>query len=558
MNNRDSYGFLSFERVEKGPWQAFERSIARLFEHQGWPHVALIGGTGDHGADIIISDESQEFVVQAKFKSLSSTTVQKNAVTELKNALDYYEISQGFLVTNTKLAPSANEYITDLKKTGYRIDKIEGLDLVKLYQALPSIPKQEYSPYIYQIQVIDSLVNYYTQGRRSTLVELATGLGKTFVAGTFLKRVLHEKPGANILVLADQRALIQQFDRAMWKHLPKEISTHIWDGNEFPAYSQGITLATFQKLINAIGKDDELGNFEVVIVDEAHHAPSPTYADLIEKLDYNFLVGMTATPWRSDKRELDDLFGQPCERCVIDIIEALRRGYLSKVDYRLLTDNVDWEKVQQISRKKYTIKDLNKKMFLPERDDKILDQIENAWDDKKIKRAIVYCASIDHAKRMEILLRERGYVARCLHSSLDWRDSEERLRKFRQGKIQILTAMNMLNEGVDVPEVDLIVFLRVTHSRIIFLQQLGRGLRLSKNKEKVIVLDFVADIKRVAATLDMKSGVEGEREKEIISGNFNVKFSSEQAQSFFEEYLRDKAAIQDYSEDDMILFPPEN
>lgn len=558
MNNRDFYGFLSFERVEKGPWQAFERSIARLFEHQGWPHVALIGGTGDHGADIIISDETQEFVVQAKFKSLSSATVQKNAVTELKNALDYYEISQGFIVTNTKLAPSANEYITDLKKTGIKIDKIEGLDLVKFYQTLPSIPKHEYTPYIYQIQVIDSLVNCYTQGMKSTLVALATGLGKTFVAGTFLKRVLYDKPGVNILILADQRALIQQFDRAMWKHLPKEISTHIWDGNEIPAYSQGITLATFQKLINAIDKDDEIGNFEVVIVDEAHHAPSPTYADLIEKLDYNFLIGMTATPWRSDKRELRDLFGQPCERCVIDIIEALRRGYLSKVDYRLLTDNVDWEKVQQISRKKYTIKDLNKKMFLPERDDKILDQIENVWDDKKIKRAIVYCASIDHAKRMEVLLRERGYVARCLHSSLDWRDSEERLRKFRQGKIQILTAMNMLNEGVDVPEVDLIIFLRVTHSRIIFLQQLGRGLRLSKNKEKVIVLDFVADIKHIAATLDMQSGIDGEREKEVISGKFDVQFSSQQAQSFFEEYLKDKAAIQDYSEDDMILFPPEN
>jgi len=558
VNNRDSFGFLSFERVENGPWQAFERSIARLFEHQGWPHVALIGGTGDHGADIIISDATQEFVVQAKFKSLGSTTVQKNAVTEIKNALDYYEISQGFLVTNTKLAPSANEYITDLKKTGYTIDKIEGLDLVKLYQTLPSIPRHEYSPYIYQIQVIDSLVNCYNRGMKSTLVALATGLGKTFVAGTFLKWVLHDKPNANILILADQRALIQQFDRAMWKHLPKEISTHIWDGNEIPAYSQGITLATFQKLINAIDKDDEIGNFEVVIVDEAHHAPSPTYADLIEKLDYNFLVGMTATPWRFDKRELRDLFGIPCERCVIDIIEALRQGYLSKVDYRLLTDNVDWEKVQQVSRKKYTIRDLNKKMFLPERDDKILDQIEKAWDDKKIKRAIVYCASIDHAKRMELLLRERGYIARCLHSSLDWRDSEERLRKFRQGKIQILTAMNMLNEGVDVPEVDLIIFLRVTHSRIIFLQQLGRGLRLSKNKEKVIVLDFVADIKRIAATLDMQSGVVGDREKEIISGQFDVQFSSQLAQSFFEEYLKDKAAIQDYSEDDMILFPPEN
>jgi superfamily II DNA or RNA helicase len=160
---------------------------------------------------------------------------------------------------------------------------------------------------------------------------------------------------------------------------------------------------------------------------------------------------------------------------------------------------------QSKSKKKYTIKDLNKKLFLPERDDKILDITDNdkTWNEHSIKRAIIYCASINHAQGMEDLLRERGYLARCLHSTLDSRESEDRLRKFRQGKIQILTAMNMLNEGVDVPEVDLIVFLRVTHSRIIFLQQLGRGLRLSEGKEKVIVLDFVADLKRIAATIDI-------------------------------------------------------
>ncbi len=119
-----------------------------------------------------------------------------------------------------------------------------------------------------------------------------------------------------------------------------------------------------------------------------------------------------------------------------------------------------------------------------------------------------------------------------------------------------MTAMNMLNEGVDVPEVDLIIFLRVTHSRIIFLQQLGRGLRLSEGKEKVIVLDFVADLKRIAATLDINDEVCKDRDKEYIQDNFGVKFSSELAQSFFEEYLKDKAKyVQDYGDDDLILFP---
>jgi superfamily II DNA or RNA helicase len=549
-------GFLSFVRIEKGPWQAFERAIARFFEHQGWPHVALIGGSGDHGGDIIISNDFMEFVVQVKFRRSSSSAVPKNAVNELKTAMDYYKINDGYLVTNTKLSPSANEYIHELQKTGYKIEKIEGLDLLNYYQNLDSLPAKEYVPYSYQVQVIDSLWETYTGGTRRTLVALATGLGKTFVAGTFLKRVLHDKPDARILILADQRPLLQQFDKALWKHLPKEVSTHIWDGKEDPRYHSGITLATFQKLANLANLNQEIGGFEVTIVDEAHHAPSPTYNDLIDNIGYNFLIGMTATPWRSDKKELQNLFGNPCKKCTIDIIEALKRGYLSKVDYHLLCDNVDYELVHDKSRKNYTIKDLNKRLFLPERDDKILDITDKAWNEHSIKRAIIYCASINHAQRMEDLLRERGYAARCLHSTLDSRESEDRLRKFRQGKIQILTAMNMLNEGVDVPEVDLIVFLRVTHSRIIFLQQLGRGLRLSEGKEKVIVLDFVADLKRIAATMDLNYEVCKDRDKEYIQDNFGVNFSSEQAQSFFEEYLKDKAKyVQDYGDDELILFP---
>lgn len=556
MNNSVASGFLCIKRIEKGPWQALERSVARLFEHQGWPHVALIGGSGDHGGDIIVSDESQEFIIQVKFKNDSSTVVQKVAIIEVKNAMDYYQINKGYVITNTKLSPHANEYLHVLNKTGYNIGKIEGMDLLRLYQKLASVPAKEYTPYSYQIQVLDSLWKNYSMGAKRTMVALATGLGKTFVGGTFIKMVLRDMPDARILVLANQKPLIEQFEKALWKHLPKEVSTHIWDGIEEPSYTQGITLATFQKLANVVNFEREIGSFEIIIVDEAHHAPSATYNNLIEKLETNFLIGMTATPWRTDKKDLQDIFGPPCNKCVIDIVEALRNGYLSKVDYRLFCDNIDWDIVQVKSQKKYTIKDLNKKLFVESRDDEILSQIIKIWKNMNPKRAIIYCASIDHAQRMENLLRERGFTARCLHSTLDPRESEERLRKFRQGKIQILTAMNMLNEGVDVPEVDLIVFLRVTHSRIIFLQQLGRGLRLSEGKDKVIVLDFVADIKRIAATLDINSGVLKDKEKEIMKDNFAVNFSSQNAQSFFEEYLRDQAQInQDSSDDEVILFP---
>jgi superfamily II DNA or RNA helicase len=373
---------------------------------------------------------------------------------------------------------------------------------------------------------------------------------------SFLKKVINEKPNSKILIIANQRPLLLQFDQALWKHLPKEISTHIWDGIEEPSYHDGVILATFQKLAN-IPSIQNTGPYEIVIIDEAHHAGAYSYHEIISKLDYSFLVGLTATPWRSDKKELRDIFGPPCNRCIIDIIEALRHGYLAKVDYRLFCDNLNWDLVNTKSEKSYTIKDLNTRLFLPERDEKVIGEIKKVWDAISPKRAIIYCSSKEHADQMEAHLRDYGFKARCLHSGLDFRETERRLREFRKGNIQIITSMNMLNEGVDVPEVDLIIFLRVTHSRVIFLQQLGRGLRLSEGKEKVIVLDFVADIKRIRATMDINSGVSKTRdnEKELLVGNFKIDFSSQQAQNFFEEYLRDKAVIEDETEDCILRFP---
>ena len=556
MSNPDNSGFLSYKRIEKGPWQALERAIARLFEHIGWSRAALIGGPGDHGGDIIVSDENEDFIIQVKFKKDSSSALGKNSISEIKEAMDFYSIDKGYIATNSRLSSSANEYLIELGKTGYNIKKIEGITLLNYYQKLPRFPKNEYTPYPYQVQIIDSLWHCYSSRTKKTLVILATGLGKTFIAGIFIRRVLHDKPTARILIIANQRALINQFDKALWKHLPKEISTHIWDSTEKPAYNEGITLVTFQTLINFLNRDVDLGAFDIVIVDEAHHAPSVTYREVIEKLDYNFLFGMTATPWRTDEKDLFDIFGPPCNKCVIDIVQALKNGYLSKVEYRLFCDNLDWDLIHSKSKKKYSIKELNKKLFLPERDEEIIEEIKKVWKENSPKRAIIYCASIDHAKLMEDKLRENGFTARCLHSDLDLRESERRLREFRRGKIQILTSMNMLNEGIDIPEVDLIIFLRVTHSRIIFLQQLGRGLRLAEGKEKVLILDYVADIKRIAATVEIDNEVSKDRDKEILRDNFGITFSSQDAKNFFDEYLRDRAQIiEDDSDDKIILFP---
>lgn len=549
-------GFLSEERIEKGSWRAIERAVARLFVHQGWSHVAVVGGPGDHGADVVASSDSRDVLAQVKFKSNVDHTAGKSIVYDVKRAMEYYDIAEGVCVTNTRLSGSAQTYLEQLNSEGYSIGVLEGADLLARYNQLPRWPRVDLEPYEYQKTPINRLLELYQDGADQALLSLATGLGKTFVAGRVLGTILDNDPDKRILILADQRPLVRQFEKSLWAHLPKEVSTHLWYGPESPAYDSGIDIGTFQSLNNPDRfPETKAQEYDIVFVDEAHHAPAASYRSVIDKMNPEFLLGLTATPWREDERSMEELFGPVRDALTIDVIEALRKGYLTDVDYRLYCDNIDWEQVPKWSRENYRITDLNKNLFIQERDDEVINEFEAVWEDSGTGRAIVYCASIDHAARIATALRDRGFGARELHSGLKNREVERRLRSFRRGDLEVLTAVDMLNEGVDIPEVDIIVFLRVTHSRRIFLQQLGRGLRLAEGKDKVIVMDLVADIRRIAEAIDIDQELERGDKKEVLSKHFNLQFHDQNAQSFFREYLHDKAEIKTSDGEDRVTFP---
>jgi superfamily II DNA or RNA helicase len=406
------------------------------------------------------------------------------------------------------------------------------------------------------VKPINTLLQLYRDGEDRALLSLATGLGKTFVAGRFLGRILDDDPNLRILVLADQRPLIKQFEESLWRHLPKDVSTHLWYGPESPAYESGIDIGTFQSLKNTDRLPEERAReYDIVVVDEAHHAPADSYQRVLDRTDPRFLLGLTATPWREDDKSMEELFGPIRDSLTIDVIEALHKGYLTQVDYRLYCDNIDWESIHKFSEKDYTITDLNKNLFIQERDSQILDEFEDVWGTSETGRAIIYCASIDHAKRMSTGLRERDFGARALHSGLNEREAERRLRSFRRGDLEVITAVDMLNEGVDIPEVDIIVFLRVTHSRRIFLQQLGRGLRIAEGKDKVTVMDLVADIRRIAEAVEIDEELYKGETKEVLTRSFNLQFQDQNARSFFREYLSDKAEISTYDDTSKVEFP---
>lgn len=551
----ESKGFLGKERIIHGPWQAFERAIARLLVHNGWEHVAIIGRSGDNGGDIIAASGKSEVVYQVKFRS-NGGAIGREIIEDIKRAMEYYKIEFGCVVTNGYLSKGAVDYLIKLRKSAYKIQMLEGKDLVDRYIELSEYPTKEEDIREYQAIALDSIKRSYERGNRTALLVLATGLGKTFVAGKFLNLLYRKYQDMKVLILANKDDLIKQFDRALWPHLPKSVPTHLWDESEKPKYSDGVTLATFQSVYNHIRSGKGICDYNVVIIDECHHAAADTYGFVINELNPDFLLGMTATPYRTDEREIRDIFGPPVYS--MDIIRGMKLGYLAKVDYRIFSDNIDWDFVTSNSQKSHTIKNLNKELFLPQRDEEVISTFKQTWNQENTNRAIIFCSGIRHCKQIEKLLVSYGMKARGLYSGMDPWQREKYLREFRQGKVKILVSVDILNEGIDVPEVDLVVFLRVTHSRIIFLQQLGRGLRLSNTKNKVVVLDFVSDIKRVASLFNLSNKNKEYKEEgiEILKfNNFNVSFSDSTSETFFEAVIKDKFEIEDY-EDAKELFLP--
>jgi superfamily II DNA or RNA helicase len=241
------------------------------------------------------------------------------------------------------------------------------------------------------------------------------------------------------------------------------------------------------------------------------------------------------------------------------IAEGMARGFLAEVDYRLFLDEIDWSVVTEVSQKGLTIKDLNHRLFLPQRDDAIVDRIRDAWQKLPAPRGIVFCRTIDHAEEFAQLLRSSGWRrAACLNTRQSRRDRDLLMSEFRDGRIPVVTAVDIFNEGVDVPDVNILCFLRVTHSRRIFVQQLGRGLRLAHGKDRVYVLDFVSDIRRIAATMELQRALDRVLDDEVERVSLPqpfVSFSEPRIGTLMDEWIEDAASLEDASEEVRLQFP---
>lgn len=532
---------------------AFNRLIERLLWHLSFTEVSNIDGSGDGGADVVGVREAERWVFQAKSKR--SALVDSGAVDELRQGLQIYEGDRGAVVTNGRFAKSAQERAFQLgRATGLNIGLWGGSQLESLFND-PQCASRFSTPDLrpYQVEAFQA-ARYDLEKRNSAFLVLATGLGKTVIAGTVIDWFLSKHPGAQVLVLAHTRDLVDQLERALWRHLPKDIPTQQLQGSEQPEALPGVTVATVQTAVTYVRHGFRP---DFIFIDEAHHTGEGTlFADILKLCPDAKRLGATATPWRGDEFDVATFFGEASYK--IGIEEGMRLGYLVDVDYRLYVDNFDWEFIGLASQNSYSVGELNRKLFLPQRDERIRDELLDVWIQTSSPRGIVFCQTIEHAERL--LEKLQGVPvwrrAASLHDRMSKRQQKTNLSRFRLGDVPLLVAVDILNEGVDVPDVNIVCFARVTHSRRIFIQQLGRGLRLSPGKTHVSVLDFVSDLKRVKAALDLRSQVTGVLEELILPSSHSITFNDAKAEDLLTEWLFDAASLATAADEVRLNFPP--
>jgi superfamily II DNA or RNA helicase len=574
--------FLGAESLRSTTWQAFERLVVRLLLCEGFEGARLVGQSGDRGADVVAHRNGRRWLFQVK---RWKARIGMNVVDKTLEALITYRAAVPVIVSLSGFDDAIRKHQATLHREGFPLQLWDRATLIERAARLPNLPLVEawakrYDHRNYQEEAITAIVNTYLAGHsRKALIVMATGLGKTYVAADAYRRICAARP-ARLLALAHTNPLVYQLERTFWPFLTPSQETLIWNGDEHPPQADlarsSCVFASQQTVYEQLQRTGEVPHFDMLLVDECHHAGGAMYDAILGETRAGeehgpFLLGLTATPWRADETDIERYFGVPL--VTVDLVTGLRNGFLTNVDYRMFTDNINWRGLGDLHGDRFTPDAINRKLFIHEWDDGVVLELRKVWEEQDEPRAIVFCGTIDHAVTMRDKINALGFTrAEAIFSqsrsgpSMTSYERNRVLLDFEERNTNVICVVDVFNEGIDVPDVNIIVFQRVTHSRRIFIQQLGRGLRVAEGKNKVIVLDFVSDIRRFAAGLELKDQLE--RDAGDRRGPVRVRLPNKvtfqrvggedpACETFLRQWLDDVAAIQEAGDDASVLkFPP--
>ncbi|MDD6346731.1 MAG: DUF3427 domain-containing protein, partial [Lachnospiraceae bacterium] len=352
-------------------------------------------------------------------------------------------------------------------------------------------------PYPYQQEILDRLqAEREVRGYHRNLVVAATGTGKTLISAFDYRRFCQTTTGMRprLLFVVHREEILKQSRSVFRGGLKDPNFGELFVGNYKPESLDYLfvsiqTLAS-QRLYDILPKD----YYDFIIVDEFHHAAAPTYRGLLNHFEPKILLGLTATPERMDGKSVLDYFGGRMAS-EIRLPEAIERKLLCPFQYFGVSDDVDLSEIRW-TRGGYDKKELShifsmNRAIAEKRAGHIVNSLRHYVADVNKVRGLGFCVSIEHAKFMEEYFLSKGIPCLSLTAASGDAERNEAKRRLVAGEIKFIFVVDLYNEGIDIPEVDTILFLRPTESLTVFLQQLGRGLRLSEGKECLTVLDFI-------------------------------------------------------------------
>lgn len=463
---------------------------AYLFEKEKY-HSVIIGSSNISQSALYSAEEWNVKLTDSSFFNIYEKSL--NQFEKLWHSNEAIELTEDFIDEYEKYKKSINVQNTfDYRKT-------------KIKQ------ENEFVPNSMQKRVLQKLRETRINGNKKGLVISATGTGKTYLAAMDIKQFfeIDSNNENKLFEINDEKSKISNIKFLFIAHREEllENAMNVFsrilkiDKNEFGRIYGGLketnksmVFASIQSLRNCYNEFKH-NFFDYIIVDEFHHSMSDSYLKTLSYFQSKFLLGLTATPKRMDGKDILSL----CDYNVVDEIgikEALEEDlivpfhYFGVNDYTINYENIPYK------NGKYNEKILLENLLLNTRTDYIVEKINKFGFDGDKLSAVAFCQNIEHAFFMKEEFSKKGYKSAVITANTSSNERSEILEKFKNKKIEILCVVDILNEGIDIPTINLLLFLRPTMSSTIFIQQIGRGLRKAKNKDFVTIIDFIGNHKK--------------------------------------------------------------
>lgn len=501
------------ENIEVRLWRSNGKSFhpkAYLFQYDENDGVLIIGSSNMSRSALTSGVE---------WNVLMSSEISPNMFQEAIEEFYYIFYHENSMTLNNETLVKYEKDYNDFHRKNpnlvHRWTKQEEIELMFNYtkkdQEVPVIveEKGEYkiiSPREAQKEALIALENVMEEGYDKAMVVMATGLGKTYLAGFFAKKF------KKVLFVAHRIEILQQAKQSFQRILTDR--THglyigaIKEERVDCLFASNITLAIEQNLAN-FDKDE----FDLIVIDEFHHAAAKTYQRILEYFKPKFLLGITATPDRMDGK---DIYGI-CEGNVayqIHFIEAIQRQWLAPFHYYGVYDDIDYSKITWLGNR------YDEEQLLAEQlKEEIAEKIFLAWKKHKQSRTLAFCSSIKQATFLANYFQQKGIKATSLHSQGGVYTRSEVVKMLNEGNLDIIFSVDLFNEGVDIPSLDTLLFVRPTESLTIFTQQIGRGLRLHEEKDYCVIIDLIGNYRNADLKLrlfDTRNDKDRKKSKKVV------------------------------------------